>query len=91
MKELPETITIGERVYSLNIWQDSSDDGIFSKWWFVSYVVKDKSGLPPKVHNKEYWYFLQSAEETREAAVADMQERLENMIIDEKTIKQNSK
>ena len=91
MKELPETITIGERVYSLDIWQDSSNDKVCPKWWFVSYVVKDELGLPPEVHNKEYWYFLQSAEETREAAVADMQERLENMIIDEKTIKQNSK
>lgn len=91
MKELPETITIGERVYSLNIWQEPSDDGIFSKWWFVSYERKDESELPPQVHDKKFWYYLQSAEETREAAVADMQERLDNMIIDEETIKQNSK
>jgi len=89
MKELPETVTIGERVYSLNILQDSSDDGVFPKWWFVSYVVKDELGLPPRVHDKEYWYYLQSAEETREAAIADMQERLENMIIDEETINCN--
>jgi hypothetical protein len=87
--KLPESITIGERVFVLNIWQAEETNEILPDWWFVSYDPEDKMSLPAEVHNKEYWYFLSSADETREGAIADMEERISTMIIDEQTIARN--
>lgn len=87
---LPEKITIGDRVFVLNIWQAEETNEILPNWWFVSYDPEDEMSLPAEVHNKEYWYFLSSADETKEEAIADMEERISMMIIDEQTIKKNA-
>lgn len=89
MENLPEKITIGERVFVRYIMQAAPDDELFPNWWFVMYEPEDKMTLPAEVHNKEYWYFLSSANETREGAIADMEERISTMIIDEQTIAHN--
>lgn len=90
MENLPEKITIGERVFVRNIMQAAADDEIFPNWWFITYDPEDKLTLPADVHNKHEWYFLASAGETKEEAIADMEERISTMIIDEQTIKKNA-
>lgn len=89
MENLPEKITIGERVFVRDIMQAAPDDEIFPNWWFITYDPKDKMTLPAYVHNKHEWYYLASSGETKEEAIADMVERISTMIIDEQTIAHN--
>lgn len=89
MENLPEKITIGERVFVRNITQAAADDEIFPNWWFIIYEPEDKLTLPAYAHNKHEWYYLASVGETKEEAIADMEERVSTMIIDEQTIAHN--
>ena len=88
--KLPESITIGDRVFVRNIMQTTADDEIFPNWWFITYDPEDSLSLPANVHNKHEWYYLASMGETKEEAIADMEERISTMIIDEQTIKKNA-
>lgn len=90
MENLPEKITIGERVFVLNIMQAAADDEIFPNWWFITYEPDDRLTLPANVHNKHEWYYLASSGETKEEAIADMEERISTMTIDEQTIAHNA-
>ena len=89
MENLPEKITIGNRVFVRSIMQAGADDEIFPNWWFMMYEPEDKLTLPAYVHNKHEWYYLASSCETKEEVIADMEERISTMIIDEQTIAHN--
>lgn len=72
--ELPQTITIDNVVYPLEICQ--SDDDIFNGWWFALYHLENE--LPPNVLGKGFYYYLSSVEETKEKCIKDMLERLKD-------------
>ena len=86
---LPKSITIGERVFLLHIYQVDEDDDFIPFWWIAAYFPADEQGLPPIVHDNKDWYYLVSTSESKEDAILDMYNKISTMNIDESVINKN--
>lgn len=81
MENLPCNLTVKGITYVFVEQQFSEHSYLLPNWWNIRYEPIG-GGLPPRVHDKEYWYYLCVTAPTKEEALADLTERVTTMILD---------
>lgn len=79
MRTLPSILNIKGEEYILEECHIPESDKLIPNWWSFSYRQLN-NGLPPRVFNGKYFYFLCSCEETKEAAYNDLLDRVNSMV-----------
>lgn len=81
MENLPGNLTVKGITYVFVEQQFSEHSDLLPNWWNIRYEPIG-GGLPPRVRDKEYWYYLCVTAPTKEEALADLTERVTTMILD---------